>query len=313
VCVIGGINLDIKGVSYSQNNLNDSNIGKTFFTPGGVARNISENLAKLGVSVHLLGCVGNDVNGKLVTEETKKSGVHTDRILISDKIKTSTYISVSDSSGNLISAVNDMSDSINQISEDYIKENTKLFESGKLIIIDTNLNENIIEAVIRIACNKNIPVFIDTVSTAKSNVIKKLTQRINYLSPNLEEYKNIFGVFDMDVIHQRLETNSFKNFDFVIVKRGEAGVSLIDVHNKKIKLFNPIKLEAVEPNGAGDAFNAGFIFGVINNYDIFDSVQLGISAAYFALKSVKSVPEDLTKENLLKIFNRKVEFDNERF
>ncbi|MEZ5220286.1 MAG: PfkB family carbohydrate kinase [Ilumatobacteraceae bacterium] len=46
--VIGGANIDMKAQSRARAATHTSNPGRTSMTPGGVGRNIAENLARLG-------------------------------------------------------------------------------------------------------------------------------------------------------------------------------------------------------------------------------------------------------------------------
>ena len=48
IITIGSANMDVAGYSHGVLNYADSNPGKIKFTPGGVGRNISQNLALLG-------------------------------------------------------------------------------------------------------------------------------------------------------------------------------------------------------------------------------------------------------------------------
>ncbi|WP_248899657.1 PfkB family carbohydrate kinase, partial [Escherichia coli] len=48
VVIIGSANIDVAGYSHESLNYADSNPGKIKFTPGGVGRNIAQNLALLG-------------------------------------------------------------------------------------------------------------------------------------------------------------------------------------------------------------------------------------------------------------------------
>jgi pseudouridine kinase len=306
VCAIGGINLDVKGISDSDAKA-DSNIGKVHFTPGGVARNISENLSRLKVPVYLLGCIGNDANGNLINEQAKQSGINTEHILISPDANTSIYLSISNSSGNLVAAVNDMINAVKLITTEYLQEKTDIIKNSKIIFADTNLSESALQYIVTLAYEYKIPLYIDTVSIEKSNRIKNLTREINYLSPNLNEFNNIFGEFNIDRINFKIENPEYQKYKSIILKRGDKGITLLDIKNKKIKFFPAIQIEATEPNGAGDAFNAGFIYGLMNSYDEYDSIQLGICAAYYTLKSVHSVSEKLTEENLIQLFNRKTQ------
>ena len=47
VVIIGSANIDVAGYSHESLNYADSNPGKIKFTPGGVGRNIAQNLALL--------------------------------------------------------------------------------------------------------------------------------------------------------------------------------------------------------------------------------------------------------------------------
>lgn len=49
IVVIGGINADITGKAVKDVIQNESNIGKVTLSAGGVARNICENLVRMGV------------------------------------------------------------------------------------------------------------------------------------------------------------------------------------------------------------------------------------------------------------------------
>lgn len=307
VCVIGGINLDIKGLSNNIINKPDSYQGKILFTPGGVARNVAENLSKLNVNLSLLGSIGRDSNGKFIIDALDKNFIDASNILISDDVSTASYLSLCDKTGKLVAAVNDMDDSIEKITVEYLQEKIEVIKNSKFIFLDTNLKEEVIEFIIQAANENNIPVFIDTVSIEKSERVKNLNGTLNFLLPNLNEFNNIFGDFDIDRIAWKLDSPAFKKFETIVLKRGEHGIVLIQPAKNLVKVFPPIKLEITEANGAGDSFNAGFIYGLLNNYELYDSIELGICAAYFALKSVHSVSEKLNQENLLQLYRRKIQ------
>jgi len=307
VCVVGGINLDIKGVAESGNITSDSHPGKIIFTPGGVARNISENLARLGMPVYLFGCAGNDLQGELILAETKKAGVNVQYVLKSDLCSTAKYLSVSNSHGDLSYAVNDMKDSLSLITADYISSNSEILESAGFIVLDTNLSQDVLQFVINFANKNNIPVFVDTVSSAKAVVIKGLRGAIDYLSPNIHEYESLFGKTTDNKAKLRLIQNGvFRNYKYIIVKKGKEGIDIIDVENSNVSSVKGLKPDVREPNGAGDAFNAGFIFGLIEDYDVVESSKIGICAAYYTLMSENSVSNEITRQKVLDLYKQKL-------
>jgi pseudouridine kinase len=307
-CVIGGINIDIKGIADTFQKEPDSYPGKVIFTPGGVARNISENLARLDVPVYLFGCIGDDNLGNYIISETKNAGVNIENVFKSSAVNTAKYVSVSSREGNLHYAVNDMKETSEMVTSKYILDNSKLFEKCKIIAADTNLSANTLNTIIGIANQNSIPVFIDTVSSSKARIIKELNGKINYLSPNLNENENIFG--NHDKIAGLLTTGIFKNFEYIIVKRGIEGVTIIDVENERFSAIESINVDVVESNGAGDAFDAGFIYAFLRECDIEVSAKIGICASCLTLKSEKSVSEELNQKILLDFYNEKIS-DNE--
>lgn len=62
--IIGGITTDIEGNPYGQLIMGESNPGKISMSYGGVGRNITENLARLGAEVGFVSVAGDDFTGR---------------------------------------------------------------------------------------------------------------------------------------------------------------------------------------------------------------------------------------------------------
>ena len=75
VVAIGAANIDINGYSASALLHEESNPGRVELCAGGVARNIAENLARLGVEVELLTALGGDGLQRLIIESCRAAGV----------------------------------------------------------------------------------------------------------------------------------------------------------------------------------------------------------------------------------------------
>ncbi len=73
VVIIGSANIDVAGYSHESLNYADSNPGKIKFTPGGVGRNIAQNLALLGNKAWLLSAVGSDFYGQSLLRKVRIS------------------------------------------------------------------------------------------------------------------------------------------------------------------------------------------------------------------------------------------------
>jgi len=296
VCAIGGINADVKGVSAGHTE--DSHPGKVIITPGGVARNISENLARLGLNVYLLGCAGNDIFGRFVLEASEKAGVNTKRIILSQDKRTGVYLSVSDECGNLIRAVNDMQETSGLIDKEYIDKNLDFIIQSRMIILDTNLGAEVMTYIADAAEGKRISVFIDAVSPSKAKKVTSIKTEIDYLSLNTSEYRTLFGHGYERGKQRGTELPNIKN---LLLREGAEGAALLTVNDEI--LTDAATTDIIEPNGAGDAFNSGFIYGILKGSDKKDSMIYGKCASKFVLESECSAGGNINAVNLENLFN----------
>lgn len=304
--MIGGINIDIKGIADSGKITGDSYKGKIKFTPGGVARNIAENLARLGMKVYLFGTTGDDYLGNYIIRETKKSGVNTDFINKSASIETAKYLSVSSETNKIFYAVNDMIDSSVKTNLKYIRSVKTIIENSSMVVVDANLKEDVIEEIIKLSDRKQIPVFADAVSSEKTIVFKNLKRKIDYLSVNENEFKSIFGKINLSsVLKNKKYRELFQSFGHILLKKGSSGVSLIETADRTVTKCKALKTKITEPNGAGDSFNAGFIFGLMNGYSKHEAIRMGTCASYLTLRTIKSVSEDIYSKKITELFHIK--------
>lgn len=86
----------------------DSNPGKVTVSMGGVGRNIAHNLRLLGVKVSLLTALGEDPHAGQVMDSCERLGIDLSRALHVPGGTTSTYLFLSDETGDMALAVSDM-------------------------------------------------------------------------------------------------------------------------------------------------------------------------------------------------------------
>src|SRR5512136_326978 len=108
VLVIGAASLDLKGHASGELRLGASSPGLVRQSVGGVARNVAENLARLGVNVSLMTALGDDSTGELVLRQAAEAGIDTSQVVTVPGGRTGAYLAVLDSTGALHAAVDDM-------------------------------------------------------------------------------------------------------------------------------------------------------------------------------------------------------------
>jgi hypothetical protein len=141
VTVVGGANIDIHGKSTRALRANDSNPGTVCISAGGVARNIAENLVRLGVDCRLITAVGHDHNGRTLIRLADEAGIDTRYVQEIASAQTSTYLSVIDASGDMTVAIADM-DITDQLTPARLRPYQSMLNQSSLIVLDTNLPDS---------------------------------------------------------------------------------------------------------------------------------------------------------------------------
>ena len=84
----------------------------------------------------------------------------------------------------------------------------------------------------------------------------------------------------------------------LIVTLGDQGVLLLEKGCKGQHFAVKPEQNVVSVSGAGDCLAAGFIAGLLKNYDNTTSVHMGLKAAKLSLKSIYTVPESLSFKSI---------------
>ncbi len=167
VCVVGAANMDIAGHSRAALLRGDSNPGEIEFSPGGVARNVAENLARLGRPsrrVHLISAVGADDFGRRLITATQASGVDVGLVGVFEDARTATYLALHGPNGDMALAVNDMA-ILARLSVAHLTPFKAVLENAACTVLDCNLSAEALRWLLE-DCDLG-PVFVDGVSAAK--------------------------------------------------------------------------------------------------------------------------------------------------
>ena len=102
VVCIGTSNVDIQGFAGMPVIPQDKNPdGTVEVWAGGVARNIGENLARLGVPVKMLTAVGDDVHADKILSDSRSAGMDMTHVLSLKNQQSGAYISITAVDGDL--------------------------------------------------------------------------------------------------------------------------------------------------------------------------------------------------------------------
>jgi pseudouridine kinase len=296
--VIGGANMDILGRPFSNLQNGDSNPGYVSCSPGGVGRNIAENLARMGSDTRLISAIGKDTYGQLILQQCRQAGIDSTACLELFDANTSTYLSVLDSNGDMHVAVADMA-IIERLSVDVLKARSDMIRSAELLVIDANLSESALEYLL---CNfADKPIFVDTVSCAKAHKLTPYLSGIHTLKPNLKEAQQLSGITIKDNTELPKLANWFHNQGVkrVFLSLGCEGVFYSDQKEQAFVPAMPVVM--VNANGAGDAFLAGLAHSWIQQWSSIQSTRFAMAAAVVALSHIATINPNMSEISINRI------------
>lgn len=282
VAVIGGANMDIHGKPAGALRLNDSNPGTVHSSPGGVARNIAENLARLGTDCRLISALGNDQYGQLLLQQCRDAGIGMQHVQQIDSAPTSTYLSVLDESGDMHVAINDMA-IIEELGPERLRSQEAMLKQASLIILDTNLRDDSLAWLTQTFAERTL--FVDTVSTVKAEKIKPYLSAIHTLKTSRIEAEALTG------LKARTQTDRRKLAAWVhkqgvarlFITLGEHGVFYSTGDAQGVDKLKREMRAIRNAGGAGDAFLAGIAYAWLKDWSLTKSVHFALAAAEVTL------------------------------
>nr|WP_106781172.1 carbohydrate kinase [Lysinibacillus timonensis] len=297
VIVIGGANVDRKFHIHGDVKVGSSNPALVSISVGGVARNIAENMGRLGNSVKLISVLGQDQDAALI-EEQSSMYIDLDLVEKMDSEKTGSYTAVLDKNGELVLGLANMS-IYDSLLPDIFKKHESILANARCMIVDLNCPKETVEYLKDIAMKRNIEFAIIPVSAVKMKNAPDNLKGVSYFICNLEEaetYLNgrIEQLVDCELAIERLIQMGAKN---VVLTLGDNGVYI--GNESGIKHIQAVRVNEVsDVTGAGDAFVGATMHGVLNGESFEDAVKMGLYNASKTIESDKTVRDNLSHEEL---------------
>jgi len=302
IACIGGANLDRKARGKQKVRLHSSNPVTIMESCGGVARNIAENLGRLGCKASLFTSIGEDKEGEWILRETRKHGVDISQVWRLPAQRTGTYTALLDIDGEMVVSLANM-DIYDALTPDMYADKWSHIASAQMIFLDTNVPADCLAYIIERCREENIPLFIDPVSSAKATKLPQQLNGIEAILPNREEAEVLAGMSiqsaeDCAEACRKIRERGVKH---VIVTMGEQGVYYQS--EDAAEQFTPYPTDVVDVTGAGDAFASGLLYGIVNGETFEDACRLGLAASALTLQTEQSVSPLLKPEQLEQAVN----------
>jgi sugar/nucleoside kinase (ribokinase family) len=292
VLTIGGCTIDRFGRTAGvSGRLRTSNIGVMRASFGGAARNVAENLARLGLPASLVTIVGDDLDGRGALAATGAAGVDTRRSRIEPGARTASYTAIVDGAGELIIGLADMA-ILEELTLARIA--AALAERGgeTLLFLDANLRPEVLAAVI---ASKRGPVAVSPVSVQKSERVRDDMAGIDFLFLNRFEAEALLGSSEtLRGLAAKLAASEVPHG----VVSGDAEGAVAWSRGDILPLAAPAA-RPVNVNGAGDALAAATLARLARGDDFFTAARIGMAAGAMTVEAEMAVRADLSMDKVM--------------
>jgi ribokinase len=238
---------------------------------GGSAANTAVGLARLGCKVGYIGKVGCDREGDVLIQDFCNEGVNTDGVVRAEQGKSGSVLGFVDKKGEralyINSGVNDTI-TLDEVNARYAAQAQFLhltsFVGDKSLQTQKKLLDTLPDSS-KISFDPGA-LYARRGFAALEPIIKKT----RVLMPNALELALLTGEIAYSKGAAAMIRSGVK---IVAVKLGSDGCYVTD--GKERHLIKPFKVNVADTTGAGDAFCAGFLYGLINSKSLIECGKLG--------------------------------------
>jgi len=233
---------------------------------GGPVATALVTLARLGAKTIILDCIGNDWIGNQILSGLRKEKVITDFIIIKNGFTsslTSIIVRENDGARTIIYLPGDSGD----LSENDV--NNDLISKSKYIHINGRHLSACLKAC-KIAKEFNIKISFDGGSYRYREDLRKIVplSDVCIVAKDFSE-KYTFKLNISEAANQFL----LEGPEIVVITDGKNGSWLFtkDINGFHQPAFE--MLNVVDTTGCGDSFHGAFLYGLLNNYNLFESIR----------------------------------------
>jgi ribokinase len=242
---------------------------------GGCAANVSVDLAKLDVPVALVGRVGEDVFGRAVREDLEAGGVSCGHVSVSHTAQTSgtMVVNVRGEDRRFIHAVGANAELTGREVTDELLGQAKVVYVGGFGLNPALSGENVAE-MFRRARERSVTTILDVViddPRAALEMARIALPETDIFLPNADEARMMTGLEDP---RDQAEYFSKLGSRTVVITMGERGV-LLREESGRMLTAPAHQVEQVDGTGGGDAFVAGFIYGLLKGLPVEECLVYG--------------------------------------
>ncbi|MGB9681420.1 MAG: carbohydrate kinase family protein [bacterium] len=302
VSVVGELNVDIilRGINGFPELDKEKLALEGKVTLGSSSAIFAVGLSRLGLDVNFIGAVGEDVFGRYIIETLKKERINTKGIKIIEEVNTGFTVSLTYPENRAL------------ITYPGVMENFTVTEKDKRFIygsrhlhissyfLQKKLQQDVKDLYIY-AKSEGLTTSLDPgwdPEDSNWNKVFEILPYVDILFVNEIEAKRLSLIQDLseEINLEEVTAKLAPKVRTLVVKLGAKGALAI---NDGMKYYEPgFKVDVVDTTGAGDSFNAGFIYAILKDYSINDSLTIGNVCGALSCTGIGGTTKLPTEEEL---------------
>lgn len=272
IVVVGSINMDLVTLSPRFPDPGETLKGDRFLTiPGGKGANQAVAAARLGASVALVGCIGDDAFAQALYDGLVAEGVdvtHVTRVAGIGSGTASITVAGGENSIVVVPAAN------GRVTPAHVEAARDIVRGADAVLVQLEIPLDAVEATLRVADDEGVPVILNPAPAQR--LPTEWLSRVRFLTPNQHELATVLGAGDDNDFRDLMRRAPCA----VVLTRGAEG-AWFGEKDEAPKHQAGFKVEAVDSTGAGDTFNAALAVYLSEGLD--NAVRKACAAAAIAV------------------------------
>jgi sugar/nucleoside kinase (ribokinase family) len=267
---------------------------RMLLTIGGCAANAAVDLGKMGVRAAVVGRVGGDVFGRVVADLLRDAGVDVSAVQVTPEADTSQtlIVNVAGQDRRFIhtfgaNAIFSAAD----IPLDRVARCRVLYLGGYLVM--PNVRQEELVPVFAAARRAGAKTVLDVVTPGPGNYLRQLERLLPHVDvflPNNHEAELITG--EADPLRQAEVFRRLGAGTAVITLGSDGAVLVNDRGRLRAGIYS---VPFVDGSGGGDAFDAGYICGLLNDWDAEECLRMASALGASCVRAIGTTPGVFTR------------------